>query len=246
VSQTLRERIATGCRILAGQGLVSGVLGHISARAPDGSVLIRCRGPRERGVGRTTPADIRAIDLDGRPLENLEGWEPPKELWIHTELYRARPDVAAVVHAHPRAALLCGLAGLTPRPVVGSYNMPALRMARAGIPVYPRSILISRRELGEEMARAMDGSPTCLLRGHGITVTGASVEEATVAAVDLETLYAITLELARLGASPPPVPQRDLDELPDLGAWLNVRMAWDAMAAELDERSRAAAPAGPP
>jgi 3,4-dihydroxyphthalate decarboxylase len=84
------------------------------------------------------------------------------------------------------------------------------------------------------MARAMGGSRTCLLRGHGITVTGASVEEATVAAVDLETLYAITLELARLGASPPVVPQRDLDELPDLGAGLNVRMAWDAMAADLD------------
>ena len=234
MSQELRRKIATGCRILAREGLVTGVLGHISARAPDGSVLIRCRGPRERGVGLTEPGDVRAIDLDGRPLEDLEGWEPPKELWIHTELYRARPDVMAVVHAHPRAALLCGLAGLTPRPVVGSYSMPGLRMALDGIPVYPRSILISRRELGEEMARAMGGSRTCLLRGHGITVAGGSVEEATVAAVDLETLYAITLELASLGATPPDVPERDLAELPDLGAGLNVRMAWEALAAELD------------
>jgi ribulose-5-phosphate 4-epimerase/fuculose-1-phosphate aldolase len=234
VSQSLRQRIATGCRILAGQGLVTGVLGHISARAADGSVLIRCRGPQERGVARTTAEDVRAIDLDGRPLEDLEGWQLPRELWIHTELYRARPDAMAVVHAHPRAALLCGLASLTPRPVIGSYNMPALRMALNGIPVYPRSILISRRELGVEMAMAMGASRTCLLRGHGITVTGGSVEEATVAAVDLETLYAITLELARLGATPPVVPERDLDELPDLGAGLNVRMAWDAMAAELD------------
>ena len=234
MSQSLRQRIATGCRILARQGLVTGVLGHVSARAADGGVLIRCRGPREHGVARTTAEDVRAIDLDGRPLEDLEGWQPPKELWIHTELYRARPEVAAVVHAHPRAALLCGLADLAPRPVIGSYNMPALRMALDGIPVYSRSILISRRELGEEMARAMGASTTCLLRGHGITVTGGSVEEATVAAVDLETLYAITLELARLGASAPVVPQRDLDELPDLGAGLNVRMAWDAMAADLD------------
>lgn len=234
MSQVLRGRIATGCRILAREGLVTGVLGHLSARAPGGGVLIRCRGPHERGVGRTTPEDVRLIDLDGRPLEDLEGWEPPKELWIHTELYRARPDVMAVVHAHPRAALLCGLADLTPRPVLGSYNMPALRMAIAGIPVYPRSILISRRDLGEELARAMGASPTCLQRGHGITVTGGSVEEATVAAVDLETLYAITLELAHLGASPPDVPEQDLAELPDLGSGLNVRMAWEAMAAGLD------------
>jgi ribulose-5-phosphate 4-epimerase/fuculose-1-phosphate aldolase len=234
VSRELRELIATGCRILAREGLVTGVLGHISARAPDGRVLIRCRGPRERGVRHTTAEDVRAIDLDGRPLEDLEGWHPPRELWIHTELYRARPEVTAVVHAHPRAALLCGLAGLTPRPVFGSYNMPALRMALAGIPVYPRSILISRRELGTELALAMGGSPTCLQRGHGITVAGGSVEEATVAAVDLETLYSITLELARLGASPPVVPPEDLVELPDLGARLNVEMAWRSMAAGVD------------
>jgi ribulose-5-phosphate 4-epimerase/fuculose-1-phosphate aldolase len=225
----LRELVAAGCRILAREGLVSGVLGHVSARDSDSSVLIRCRGPQERGVGLTTAEDIRAIDLDGHPVEELSGWQPPKELWIHTELYRARPEVSAVVHAHPTAALLCGLAELTPRPVVGSYSMPALRLALEGIPVYPRSILISRRDLGEEMVRSMAGSRTCLLRGHGITVAGRSVEEAVVTAVDLETLYSITLELARLGASPPVVPEQDLAELPDLGTDLNVRMAWHAL-----------------
>jgi 3,4-dihydroxyphthalate decarboxylase len=234
MTQALRERIATGCRVLTHRGLAVTVFGHISARAPDGSILIRCRGPEEHGVGHTTPADVRAIDLDGRPLEDLEGWQLPKELWIHTEVYRARPEVAAVVHAHPHSALLCGLAGLTPRPVIGSYNMPALRMALAGIPVYPRSILISRRELGEELARAMGGSATCLMRGHGVTVTGRSVEEATVAAVDLEILYEITLELARLGATAPVVPEADLAELPDLGAGINVEMVWRSLVADLE------------
>lgn len=228
----LRETIAAGCRILGHQGLVSGVLGHISARDGDGAVLIRCRGPQERGVGLTRAEDVRAIDLDGQPLEDLEGWQLPKELWIHTELYRARPDVTSVIHAHPQAALLCGLAGITPRPVFGSYNMPALRMALDGIAVYPRSILISRRELGEELERAMAGSRTCIQVGHGITVTGTGVEQATIAAVDLNTLYTITLELARLGATPPVVPPEDLAELPDIGSDVNVRMAFQALAAE--------------
>jgi ribulose-5-phosphate 4-epimerase/fuculose-1-phosphate aldolase len=60
VSQPLRQRVATGCRILARQGLVRGVLGHIPARAADGSVLIRCRGPRERVVALDELPDLGA------------------------------------------------------------------------------------------------------------------------------------------------------------------------------------------
>jgi 3,4-dihydroxyphthalate decarboxylase len=150
----------------------------------------------------------------------------PNELPIHGELLRARPEVNAVVHAHPPAVLLCGVAGLDLRPLFGSYNIPAMRMALEGIPVYPRSVLIRRPDLAHEMIAAMGDRPVCVLKGHGITVTGASVEEAVVRALNLNALATVTLELARLGAKPEPVPAEDVAELPDLGSAFNDLAVW--------------------
>jgi len=77
------------------------------------------------------------LTFAGEPIDLPLGYEAPKELAIHTELLRARPDLGAVVHAHPRSALLAGLAGLTARPVFGAYNIPAMRTGGrwgAGVP----------------------------------------------------------------------------------------------------------------
>jgi ribulose-5-phosphate 4-epimerase/fuculose-1-phosphate aldolase len=220
----MRETIATACRVLANEGLVEGILGHVSARTGDG-LLIRCRGPHERGLRYTTAEDIR--DAGGDTGE----WKPPAELPIHTELYRRRPEAGAVVHAHPRSALLCGLAGIELRPVFGAFDIPALRLALRGVPRYERSVLITRAELAAEMLAAMGESTTCLLVGHGITVAGDTVEQVTVRAVALERLCWVSLRLAQLGASPPPVPDADLAELPDLGGRFNDELTWRALVA---------------
>ncbi|MGH9094358.1 MAG: class II aldolase/adducin family protein, partial [Acidimicrobiales bacterium] len=137
------------------------------------------------------------------------------------------------VHAHPPAAVACGLAGLELRPVFGSYNIPAMRMALTGVPVYPRSVLIRRDELAEEMLAVLADRRVCLLRGHGIVAAGETLEEATVAAVNLNELCLMTLELGRLGASPPVVPPEDLAELPDLGSRFNDELAWRSLVADL-------------
>jgi ribulose-5-phosphate 4-epimerase/fuculose-1-phosphate aldolase len=232
--EALRAKVATACRILGARRLVDGVLGHVSARA-GGGMLIRCRGPRERGVARTEPADVRLADLEaGRRLEPGDGWDVPKEWPIHAALYQARPEAGAVVHAHPRAAVICSLAGLTPQPVIGSCNMPALRMALEGVPTYPRAILISRLELAREMLDAMGASRVCVLYGHGITTVGETVEQATVAALNLAELLSLTVTLAQLGAAPPPLPAADLAELPDLGSRFNNQLTWQSLVAELD------------
>jgi ribulose-5-phosphate 4-epimerase/fuculose-1-phosphate aldolase len=230
----VREKIATACRVLAVEGLVEGTLGHVSARAGPGQMLIRCRGPRERGLLFSEPDDIRRVDFDGHCAEAQDEWSPPKELPIHAEVYRSRPDAQAVVHAHPPAALLCGLAGLTPPAVFGAYNIPAMRIALAGVPVYPRPILITRAELAAEMVRTMEGRDVCLLAGHGITVLGDSVEQATVRAVNLNVALSVTVELAKLGASPPTVAPGDLAELPDLGSRFNDLLGWQSLAAKAD------------
>lgn len=226
--------MATSCRILAQKGLVSGILGHVSARVSSGEMVIRCRGPKERGLRHSEADDIWRFTLDGSSVDAPAGYAPPNELPIHTQLMRRRPDVGAVVHAHPRSALLCGLAGLEPRAVFGAYNIPATRLAIEGIPVFPRSILISRADLADEMIDAMGDRPICVLLGHGITVAAASVEQATVLALNLDELLSVTVDLALLGAHPESLSERDMAELPDLGSGFNDTMAWRALVAELD------------
>jgi ribulose-5-phosphate 4-epimerase/fuculose-1-phosphate aldolase len=229
----VREQAALACRILAGEGLADGVLGHVSVRVGPDRMLIRCRGAHEAGLARTTARDVRLTSFDGAfagPQE-AEGYAVPNELPLHGETLRARPQAGAVVHVHPPAVLLCGLAGLELRPVFGAYNIPAMRMAAGGVPVHPRSVLIRTPALAAGMLASMGDSPVCVLRGHGITVTGATLEQAVVRAVDLEALARVTLELARLGAAPPPVPPQDAAELPDLGAGFNDRFVWQALAA---------------
>lgn len=229
----LRATVATACRVLSAEGLVDGALGHVSARVGPSELVVRCRGPEERGLSRTTPGDVWRATLDGEAIDLPRGYAVPNELPIHAELLRARPELGAVVHAHPPAALLAGLAGLRPRAVFGAYNIPALRIALDGVPVYDRSVLITRAELAHEMVDAMAGADVCLLRGHGITVGAATVEQATVLAVNLNVLLRVTVELARLGAEPPELDERDLRELPDLGSTFNDDMAWRTLVAVL-------------
>jgi ribulose-5-phosphate 4-epimerase/fuculose-1-phosphate aldolase len=231
-----RATVAQACRILAMEGLVEGVLGHVSVRTGESRMLIRCRGRDERGLMFTTERDVRQTDLDGTLVGAAEGYAAPNELPIHGELLRARPEVNAVVHAHPPAVLLCGVAGLELRPVFGSYNIPAMRMALEGVPLYRRSVLVRRPGLAHEMIAAMGDRPVCVLKGHGITVTGASVEEAVVRAVNLNALATVTLELARLGARPEDVPDEDVAELPDLGSAFNDLAVWRYLVAKARSR----------
>src|SRR6266545_1657137 len=132
------------------------------------------------------------------------------------------------------AVLLCGITDLPLRPVFGAYNIPAMRMALDGVPVYPRSVLIRRPELAAEMLAAMGDSPVCVLRGHGITVAGETVVQAVVRALDLNALASVTLELARLRRAAPEIPAEDVADLPDLGSAFNDEAVWRYHVAKLD------------
>jgi 3,4-dihydroxyphthalate decarboxylase len=222
---SLRLEVARACRVLAFAGLAQDVLGHVSVRAGADSLLVRCRGPRESGLAFTTPEDIHLVSFDG-PHDLPGGYTVPGELPIHIQTMRSRPDVVSVVHAHPPAVVTADLAGLRLRPVVGAYNIPAMRMARDGIPVYPRGVLIRRADLADEMLAAMGASPVCLLRGHGVTTTGSGIAEATIRALNLEALARIILGAAQAGGEPADLPDADIAELPDLGSALNTENVW--------------------
>jgi ribulose-5-phosphate 4-epimerase/fuculose-1-phosphate aldolase len=230
-AMNLRALVSDACRVLAAHGVVTGILGHVSARVDADHLWVRTRGPRERGLRRTVEDDVRIVDLDGNG--DLGDWKVPNELPIHTEMLRTRPEVGAVVHAHPPALLACGLAGLSLRPIYGAYDIPGMRLVLDGVPVYPRSVLIRNRSLAGEMVSYMGSRPVCLLRGHGVTVVGETVQEAVVRTIALETLARVTLEMAKLGVMPPVVPPEDVAELPDLGPGFNHDAQWRALVAEV-------------
>jgi ribulose-5-phosphate 4-epimerase/fuculose-1-phosphate aldolase len=229
----LRHEVATACRIAAFRGLCEDVLGHVSVRSGDG-VLIRCRGPLESGLLFTTTDDVRQVGYDGA----LAAGEPttysaPNEVHIHTEILKARPDVEVVLHAHPPAVVAADLAGLELRPIVGAYNIPASRMARLGIPTYPRSVLVNTPELGRELAETMGDRSACVLRGHGIVTTGATVAEAISQALSIDALARMTLRAASAGRAPEAQSDDDLAQLPDLGSGFNDAQTWRFQVASL-------------
>jgi ribulose-5-phosphate 4-epimerase/fuculose-1-phosphate aldolase len=225
--------IALACRLLAHRGLAEDILGHVSVRRGADALYVRCRGPRERGLLFTDPDDVHLVSLDGDPVVP-DGYQAPNELPIHREVLRARPDVEAVVHVHPPAVVAADLAGLTLAPVVGAYNIPAMRMALDGIPVYPRAVLIRNPGLGKEVAAALGDRPVCLLRGHGIVAVGETVQQAVVRALNVTALASITLQASQHGHTPPALAAEDIAELPDLGSAFNDEMVWRSYLARLE------------
>ena len=171
------------------EGLVDEILGHVSARiAGTDEMWIRCRSPKEEGVRYTMVDAIRRVDFDGKGPNKGEQYQVPNELPIHGEIYKRRPEVGCVIHAHPKEALICGITELEFRPIFGAFNIQAMRMALEGIPVFPRSYLVTRPELAAPMLEIMGEKPICLMKGHGITVTAKTVEEGTVRALNFNTL----------------------------------------------------------
>ena len=207
----LRERVAEACRVLARLDLTRGATGHVSARVPGSDhVLIRARGPGELGVRYTTAEQIIEVDRDGKLIGSAaEGLAAPNEVFIHTAIYKARPEVNSVVHVHPATVVLFTICDVPLLPLFGAYDPSALQLALEGIPTFDRSILVSTPELGEELARTMGGAKTCMMRGHGITTAAASVEEAALYAIHLNELATINYQ-ARLLGNPRPISDEDL------------------------------------
>ncbi|MGH7798927.1 MAG: class II aldolase/adducin family protein [Candidatus Binatia bacterium] len=198
----LRQKVAIAIRVLAMQECVTDIMGHVSARIPDTSeMFIRCRGGNERGLIYTDVQQIRRINFTEKSGAMLDGFMVPLEVPIHGEIYNARPEVNAIVHAHPYATLICGIAELKFRPIVGAYDPAVLAIAASGVPIYARSVLINSTALASELIAAMGTKNCCLMKGHGITTVGPSVEAATLVALRLEKLGQITLDLSRLGKS---------------------------------------------
>ena len=101
-------RSADACRVLATEGYTDLTLGHVSARVPGrDAILVKRKG---LALEEVRPEDVVMVDLDARPIEDGEA-DLHLETALHTEVYRARPDVGAVVHGHPPYATALAATG---------------------------------------------------------------------------------------------------------------------------------------
>jgi len=209
----LRELVAQSCRVLGKLNLTKEPSGHVSARVPgENKVLIKARGPEESGLRFVSARDIITVDFNGKKLAGDDGLDVPQEVFIHTWLYKTRPDVECVVHVHPLTVVLFTICGKPIQPLFGAYDPSGLRLLVDGLATYPRSITVSNEKLGEEFAAAMGNKQACLMRGHGITSAGPNVEDATLTAIKLNDAAVINYQASLLG-TPQPIPQEDIEIL---------------------------------
>jgi len=209
----LRELVAQSCRVLGKLNLTKEPSGHVSARVPgEDKVLIKARGPEESGLRFVSARDIITVDFNGKKLAGDDGLDVPQEVFIHTWLYKTRPDVESVVHVHPLTVVLFTICGKPIQPLFGAYDPSGLRLLVDGLATYPRSITVSNEKLGEEFANAMGKKQACLMRGHGITSAGPSVEDATLTAIKLNDAAVINYQASLLG-TPQPISQEDIEIL---------------------------------
>ncbi len=222
----LRELLADACSILYRLGLTD-YLGHPSMRIPGTDrVLIKPRhSTRVRALDRVRPEDMVVIDLDGNLVEGSES--PPAERFIHTCIYRARPDVQAVVHTHQPMATIMGVAS---QPILPILHVQAALVERP-VPVWPCAKLVTDNELGEQMVAAMGDHRVCLLQGHGIVSAAQTIQEATIGAIHLEDLALANYRVLAINSRPRIIPSEEIRQLKERGVGFDVRWAYYAQLA---------------
>lgn len=192
----LRETIAEACRILGTLEATSGTYGHVSALVPDRpAILIKGKGAGEVGLRYTSADDLIEIDFEANKLSGRDDLQPPSESYIHTWLYRRRSEVMSIVHVHPVEAIALSV---TDKPIV-PITVPGSGLVLDGVPVYPKAMMIHNDALGEALAATMGEATVCLMTGHGITVVGESVEDATVKTMQFVELSSLLYRAYLLG-----------------------------------------------
>ncbi len=172
--QALIDDLVTANHILASEGILDGY-GHVSVRNPANPshyFLSRSLAP-----GLVTAADIIEYDLDSNPIgDNRLSY---RERFIHGEIYKARPDVMAVVHDHSPAVIPFSVSSVSLRAV---SHMAAF--IGAGVPVFEirdvdgmTDMLVSNPKRGQALAKLLGDHPAALMRGHGAVVVGGTVKE---------------------------------------------------------------------
>ena len=195
-SRALLDDLVAGSRILA-QHQVLDAYGHVSARSDkraDRFIMSRSRAP-----ALVSAADLMELGLDSEPAagDKRKGFI---ERYIHGEVYRARPEVMAVVHSHSPSVIPFGVTRTKLKPV---YHMGSFLWS--GAPVWDirqfredNDLLVRDRPLGAALAGTLGNCTCVLMRGHGMTVVGATVQEAVFRAIYTEMNARLQLQAMQL------------------------------------------------
>lgn len=179
--EAAKEDVVAANRILAQHGVLD-AFGHVSARHPEdpGRFLIS----RSRAPELVTKADVMVLDLDCNPAPG-ETRQSYLERFIHGEIYRARPDVMAVVHSHAPAVIPFAASSVPLRPI---YHMASF-LGR-GAPVFdirsrfgPTDLLVRNHDHGRALAEVLGESAVALMRGHGYVTVGPTMAIAVYEAI---------------------------------------------------------------
>jgi ribulose-5-phosphate 4-epimerase/fuculose-1-phosphate aldolase len=200
VDPAVIEDIVVGSRILAEFGVVDG-FGHVSARNPANPnhfLMSRSLAP-----ALVTADDIMEFDLEGNPVD-ARGRAIFIERFIHSEIYKARPDVMSVVHTHSPGVIPFSVSKV---PLRAMFHNPAF--LAVGVPVWDirkdfgeTSMLVNNAALGKSLAETLGDKPVVLMRGHGDAAVGPTVKMAVFRAYYTDVNAKLQAQALALGGEP--------------------------------------------
>jgi L-fuculose-phosphate aldolase len=189
--------------ILQHEGHADFTRGHVSVRVPDEPEHFFMK-PHSFGFEEITMENILTIDLDGKVVAGTS--RRHSEVFIHTEIYKARPDIQSVIHSHPPYSVALTATGLPLRP----YCQPAAAFVDE-LPTFDDTMdLIRTPEMGAGVARALGPHFAAMMKSHGVAVTGLSLEEAVVRAIMLEAACMVQMVVLATGHIAPEFPAPEI------------------------------------
>jgi HCOMODA/2-hydroxy-3-carboxy-muconic semialdehyde decarboxylase len=226
VDAAVIEDLVAANRILAHEGVLDG-FGHVSMRHPGNPnrfLLSRNLAPE-----LVTPSDIMEFDVESAEAVDAGGRAVYLERFIHAQIYKARPDIHAVVHSHSPSVIPFSIVSSVPmRPV---FHMSGFLYS--GVPIYEirndagmSDMLIRNVELGRSLARSLGDKPVVLMRGHGNVVVGATVPLVVYRAVYTEINARLQMQAIGLGG---PINYLDPEEGKKIDSVMvnQVRRTWE-------------------
>jgi ribulose-5-phosphate 4-epimerase/fuculose-1-phosphate aldolase len=194
----LKKRLAKVHRIITAGGVWPLTKGHVSCRVPgtDHVLILGHIHSEGRNLADTDVDDIVTVDLEGNFIEGRI--EAVDERYAHTEVYKTRPDVHAVIHAHPPIATAFGIAGVNILPVGNRGGIFAPH-----VPILGFDKQIDTPERGRMVAEAIGKGCAVVLKNHGVVVTSDTIENVCITIFALEETAELHWRAAQLGKVEP-------------------------------------------
>ena len=197
VEPALLEDLAIANRVLAGHDVLD-AFGHVSIRHPGNPE--RFLMSRSLAPALVTPSDVLEYDLDGTAID-ARGRASFLERFIHTEIYKARPDVKAVIHSHTPSVIPFGTTQVPMQPMFHisaflSPHVPVFEIRKVG---GMTDMLVSNAQLGKALAEALGQGAVVLMRGHGMAVAGSTLPLTVFRAIYTEVNARLQAQAIEIG-----------------------------------------------